>query len=72
MQRLEFTQPDFEQKLANFCAVNETPRSIVDAVTGVLNAVRADGDAAVCKFTERFDGVQLTPCLLYTSPSPRD
>ncbi|MDP0499064.1 MAG: histidinol dehydrogenase [Verrucomicrobiota bacterium JB022] len=69
MQRLEFNQPDFEQQLADFCAVNETPRSIADAVSGILSEVKAGGNAALCRSTERYDGVTLTPAQLRV---PRD
>lgn len=37
------------------------------AVAEILAAVRARGDAAVCAFTERFDGCRLTPAQLRVS-----
>jgi histidinol dehydrogenase len=38
------------------------------AVAGILAAVRRDGDRALIRFTERFDGVRLSPRRLRVSP----
>ena len=39
-------------------------------VEEILNEVKIYGDIAVERYTKKFDG--FNPCLLYTSPSPRD
>lgn len=47
-----------------------TPDPRVRAVvTGVLDAVGADGDAALIAFTEKFGGPRLTPSQLYVTPA---
>jgi histidinol dehydrogenase len=57
MKRLSTTDADFE---ANFTAILEDGRDTttrVDAaVSGIIAAVRAEGDAALLRFTARWDG----------------
>ena len=36
-------------------------KAVADAVRQVIEAVRTRGDAALCEFTEKWDGVRLTP-----------
>ena len=57
--RLATTASDFDaqlQRVLHWSA--ETDRAIEDAVAGILDDVRARGDAAVLQHTARFDGVQ--------------
>ena len=43
-----------------FCrSVAETPKQVCDAVDGIIKAVIAEGDSALLRFTEKFDGVKL-------------
>ncbi len=62
MIRLHTRAPGFE---ANFAALLDQARettSRVDAVVrGIIADVRSRGDAALCEYTERFDGVAVTP-----------
>ena len=63
----------------------ERPTKTVDDIENIVDEVFTDvqknGDAAVAKYTQKFDSVSLESnavseseisCLLYTSPSPRD
>ena len=62
MIRLHTSAPGFE---ADFAALLDQARettSRVDAVVrGIIEDVRARGDAALCEYTERFDGVAVAP-----------
>ncbi len=62
MIRLHTRAPGFE---ADFAALLDQARettSRVDAVVrGIIADVRSRGDAALCEYTERFDGVAVTP-----------
>jgi len=40
-------------------SVSETPKQVCEAVDEILKAVIAEGDAAVLRFTEKFDGAKL-------------
>jgi len=43
-------------------------RAVVRAVEAILRAVARDGDAALVRFTARFDGIRLTPARLRVKP----
>ena len=47
-------------------------KKINSIVEDILQEVKFHGDIAVEKYTKKFDGFHPKPCLLYTSPSPRD
>ena len=47
-------------------------KKINSIVEDILQEVKVHGDIAVEKYTKKFDGYHPKPCLLYTSPSPRD
>ena len=50
----------------------EPNRALSETVAALLAEVRADGDAALCRFTQKFDGVALTPeTLRLTGPAPK-
>lgn len=61
MIRLATTDPGFE---AAFTALlnqaRETTESVDEAVAAIIAAVRAEGDAALLRYTERFDRLALT------------
>src|SRR5262245_37853055 len=42
-------------------AVDDTEQSVETAVAEVLKDVRQRGDIAVCEYSKRFDGFELTP-----------
>ncbi len=48
-------------QLAALAKRGQGPRGVEDAVRRILDAVRKDGDKAVVRFTEQFDGVRLSP-----------
>ncbi len=62
MIRLHTRDPGFE---ADFAALLDQARETTSRVDAVVRAiiadVRARGDAALCEYTERFDGVAVTP-----------
>lgn len=56
LTRLDAATPDFQEHLARLLAFNDaTDSGIQDAVSEILAAVRARGDAAVLEYTARFD-----------------
>jgi histidinol dehydrogenase len=56
LTRLDAAAPDFQPRLAQLLAFNDaTDSGIQSAVTEILGAVRARGDAAVMEYTARFD-----------------
>jgi len=58
--RLATADKDFEARFSRFLGQKREASADVDtAVADILAAVRADGDAAVLAFTERFDALQL-------------
>lgn len=64
MRTVRYGSPAFRRWLAGLPRAS-TPRPAVErAVARILAAVRRDGDRAVVRFTERFDGVSLTPARL--------
>jgi len=59
IRRLSTAQLDFAKRLDELLAFEATlDEQVETAVTGILEAVRTRGDAAVLDFTKRFDGVQ--------------
>jgi histidinol dehydrogenase len=61
-RRLSTADPGFEAAFAALLAGREQAMpGVAEAVAAILAAVRADGDAAVVRFTARFDRVELTP-----------
>ena len=51
---------------------SENNNTISRIVEEIIQEVKISGDIAVEKYTKKFDGFDPNPCLLYTSPSPRD
>ncbi|MGI3777493.1 MAG: histidinol dehydrogenase [Janthinobacterium lividum] len=68
MIRLHTSAPGFE---ADFAALldqaRETTARVDSVVRGIIADVRARGDAALCEYTERFDGVAIAPGALRVS-----
>ena len=63
--RLDAAAPDFETRFRALLAMKREVSDDVDrAVKEIIDAVIRDGDAAVIGFTERFDGLTLTPATL--------
>jgi histidinol dehydrogenase len=60
--RLDAAEPGFEDAFARFVGANREVEDDVDAVVAeILAAVRRDGDAAVARYTEKFDRLKLAP-----------
>jgi histidinol dehydrogenase len=70
---LDHAEPDFDARLAALLATKrESAPDVDDAVAEIIAAVRAEGDAAVIRLTERFDGMALTPDRLAFSEAEID
>ncbi len=61
MDIIRLSAPDYRQRLAPLLRRSAFDPVIDDAVAAILAAVRANGDAAVADFAEKFDGVRLSP-----------
>lgn len=60
--RLSTADPGFEAAFAALLADREQAvPGVAEAVAAILAAVRAEGDAAVARFTARFDRLELSP-----------
>lgn len=61
-RRLSTADPGFEVAFAALLADREQAvPGVAEAVAAILAAVRAEGDAAVARYTARFDRLELTP-----------
>jgi histidinol dehydrogenase len=70
---LDHAEPDFDQRLdALLAAKRESAPDVDDTVAGIIAEVRAEGDAAVIRLTERFDRLALTPETLAFSDAEID
>lgn len=56
MKLLDFQDPRFFAKLGRFINVRNVDPKVQSAVTEILNAVEREGDRAVLRYTQRFDG----------------
>lgn len=61
MSVIQTTDIDFKARLAAFCASSASKAPVREAVTTILDDVRARGDAAVAEWTLKIDGADLTP-----------
>jgi len=68
MQHLQAFIAEFDALLARRRAAMTTP-DVRATVAEIIARVRADGDAALCALTERFDGCALTPAQLRVAPA---
>ncbi|NOZ32076.1 MAG: histidinol dehydrogenase [Alphaproteobacteria bacterium] len=60
--RLNSADADFEAGFARLLDVSQnTAPQIANVVSEIIASVRAEGDAALCRLTEKFDRVALTP-----------
>jgi histidinol dehydrogenase len=69
MRQLRFPSPAFERFLAALPRGNQPRAGVERTVARIVRAVRREGDRAVVRFTERFDGVRLTPRALRVRPA---
>ncbi len=61
---LDTNASGFWKKLAAFCAGARPDAAMVRNVAAILEDVRKNGDAAVRKYTRKFDGVEVPPARL--------
>lgn len=61
-QHLTLSDPDFDTKFETLLRMKREDSPDVDAVvTGIIEQVKSDGDAALCALTTKFDRFALTP-----------
>jgi len=58
---LDTSAPHFREKLADFCAGARPDAVFVKNVAKILGEVERRGDAALCAYTKKFDGVDVSP-----------
>ncbi len=58
MRRLRFGSPEWKRWLAGLPRGASAPPGVERAVGAIVSAVRREGDRAVARFSERFDGVR--------------
>jgi histidinol dehydrogenase len=62
MIRLATTDPGFETAFTDLLEqARDTTESVDQAVASIISAVRAEGDVALLRYTERFDRLTLSP-----------
>lgn len=61
MKITRHTDPTWQETAAALNRRAEASDAVREVVSGVIQEVRARGDAAVLEFTEKFDGAKLTP-----------
>ena len=61
MKRLRYGTPEFERETAALYRRPAYPPEAEKSAAEIIAAVRRDGDKAVAKYAEKFDGVKLTP-----------
>ena len=64
---LDTTAPRFWRQLEAFCAGARPDAALVKNVAAILEDVRRGGDAAVRRYTRKFDGVDVPPARLRVS-----
>ena len=68
MRRLRFRTPGFERWLRGLPRVAEPRPKVERASAAIVRAVRREGDAALVRFSRRFDRVELRPSELRVPP----
>lgn len=69
MRRLDTQDADFAARFgALLSQARETTESVAGPVAAIIEAVRLEGDAALCRFTSRFDRVEMTAQRLAVTP----
>ncbi|MBU0726253.1 MAG: histidinol dehydrogenase [Alphaproteobacteria bacterium] len=65
-RRLTITEPGFAQDFAAFLAENrDNGVDVTGVVSDIVKRVRAEGDAAVLEYTQKFDRLTLTPWTMH-------
>jgi len=58
---LAYASKGFWSRLAAFCQTASVPEEVTESVAAILREVREEGDRAVARLTQRFDGAALAP-----------
>ncbi len=61
MKIIRYDDPDYAESLENLYNRPDCPREIEESVAGIVEEVRRDGDAAVCRFLKKFDRLDIAP-----------
>ena len=61
MKRLRYGTPEFEKEMAVLYRRPAYPPEAEKSAAEIIAAIRKDGDKAVAKYAEKFDGVKLKP-----------
>lgn len=69
MKRLRYGAPDFERETRALYRRPAYPPEAETAAAEIIAAVRRDGDRAVAKYAEKFDGVKLAPADFRVTPA---
>ena len=71
MKVIRHTQPGFAAALRSLQRVSEPHPQVEKTVREVIAAIRAEGDAALLRYTEKFGGPKLTAAKLRVTGSPK-
>ncbi|WP_269526227.1 histidinol dehydrogenase [Coraliomargarita parva] len=70
MQKLQYSDtPKFHAALREFCGRATVSGDVSGVVASVLADIRKDGDAAVLRYTEKFDGAKLNAPAMRVDPA---
>jgi len=69
MRILRFSDPRFFSELARFIETRNASAEVTDRVAAILAAVKAEGDAAVLRYTREFDGHRFEASELRIDPA---
>lgn len=71
MKVIRHTQPGFAAALRSLQRVSEPHPQVEKTVREVITAIRAEGDTALLRYTEKFGGPKLTAAKLRVTGSPK-
>jgi histidinol dehydrogenase len=69
MRTIDFSSPGFWPALRRFCRADAVDASVRDTVAGILADVSREGDRAVARYVETFDGARLAPADFRVPPA---
>ena len=69
MKTILLNDKNYNSELQTLCKRPACPAHIEAAVADIVQQVKERGDAAVCEFVKRFDGVEMTPERYLVTPA---
>jgi len=69
MRLLSHKSRGFSREIAKLNRQAEPSAEVRETVAGIIDAIRAKGDAALCAYTAKFGGPKLTPSRIQVSPA---